>query len=231
MDAASDDVVVLLLARLRASAIAWGWWRIASGERLLRSEPGYRFGRALGSGRGGGFSLRPGLAYSACFVVFADENSADRFIGRSATVQAYRRRAIECCVLKLRATSCRGSWGGRSIAVTANTPESGPVAALTRASIRPSRARAFWKWSPPSEASLARSEGCELAVGLGEAPVLRQATFSLWRDQADMDAYARSGAHLSAIKAFHGGDFCSESMFVRFVPLAIQGHWGGMARG
>jgi spheroidene monooxygenase len=115
--------------------------------------------------------------------------------------------------------------------VTANTPESGPVAALTRASIRPSRARAFWKWSPPSEASLARSEGCELAVGLGEAPVLRQATFSLWRDQADMDAYARSGAHLSAIKAFHGGDFCSESMFVRFVPLAIQGHWGGMARG
>jgi hypothetical protein len=231
MDTASDEVVVLLLARLKVSAIAWGWWRIASGERLLRYEPGFRFGRALGSGRGGGFGLRPGLAHSAFFAVFVDEASADAFINRSDTVKAYRRRAIECCVFKLRATSCRGTWGGHSIAVTAVAPTGGPVASLTRASIRPRRARAFWRWSPPAEASLAQSRGCELAVGLGEAPVLRQATFSLWRDQSDMDAYARSGAHLSAIEAFRNGDFCTESMFVRFVPLAIQGSWGGIVRG
>ncbi len=231
MEPTADDVVVLLLARLKARAIPWGWWRIASGERLLRAEPGFRFGRALGSGQSGGFGLRPGFAYSAFLAVFADAASADAFVERSETVAAYRRRAIECCVFRLRATSCRGSWGGHSIAVTAQAPERGLVASLTRASIRPSRARDFWKWSPPAESSLERAGGCELAVGLGEAPVLRQATFSLWRNQAAMDDYARSGAHLDAIKAFHGGDFCSESMFVRFVPIDIRGNWRGVVRG
>jgi spheroidene monooxygenase len=64
-------------------------------------------------------------------------------------------------------------------------------------------------------------------MGLGEAPLLRQATFSLWRDQAAMDGYARSGAHLQAIRAAAQDDHLKESMFVRFVPLSIAGSWKG----
>jgi hypothetical protein len=64
-------------------------------------------------------------------------------------------------------------------------------------------------------------------MGLGEAPLLRQATFSLWRDQAAMDAYARSGPHLQAIRASTQGAHLKESMFVRFVPLWIGGSWKG----
>ena len=67
-----------------------------------------------------------------------------------------------------------------------------------------------------------------MAVGLGEAPVLRQATFSLWQSQADMDRYARSGAHLQAIRAAYEGRYFSESMFVRFVPLLMRGRWKGV---
>ena len=74
------------------------------------------------------------------------------------------------------------------------------MAALTRASIRPLQALRFWRRSPPAEGALERAEGCLLAVGLGEAPLLRQATFSVWENQAAMDAYARSGAHQEAIR-------------------------------
>jgi spheroidene monooxygenase len=42
-----------------------------------------------------------------------------------------------------------------------------------------------------------------------------------------MDHYARSGAHLTAIKAAHQGQYFSESMFVRFKPLHLQGVWKG----
>jgi len=105
------------------------------------------------------------------------------------------------------------------------------VAALTRASIHPLRALAFWRKAPPAEVSLAQAPGCLLAAGLGEAPVLRQATFSIWDSVAAMDAYARSGAHLAAIKAAHREGYFSESMFVRFVPLAIQGQWKGVVYG
>jgi spheroidene monooxygenase len=101
------------------------------------------------------------------------------------------------------------------------------VAALTRGSVRPSRAVRFWRHAPPSHRAVEDAPGCLLTAGLGEAPLLRQATFSLWDDQASMDAYARSGAHLQAIRASAAGGFFSESMFVRFVPLSVQGQWRG----
>jgi spheroidene monooxygenase len=118
--------------------------------------------------------------------------------------------------------------------VTASVPaplSEVPIAAITRASIKPRHVRAFWRLSPPAEASLAQAEGCLLAAGLGEAPLLRQCTFSLWRNTEAMDAYARSGAHQQAIRAAYGGGYFSESMFVRFVPLLLQGSWQGRPHG
>jgi spheroidene monooxygenase len=85
--------------------------------------------------------------------------------------------------------------------------------------------------APPAQVSLEGAPGCRFAVGLGEAPLLRQATFSLWDSVAAMDAYARSGAHLAAIRAAHKERYFSESMFVRFVPLALQGSWRGQPLG
>ena len=102
-----------------------------------------------------------------------------------------------------------------------------PIAALTRASIRISKAAAFWSKAPAAQNSLAQHPGCLLAIGLGEAPLLRQATFSVWESAASMDAYARTGSHLEAIKAAGAGRYFSEDMFVRFRPLAAFGTWRG----
>ena len=236
-DARADDVAVLMLADIAAGHRLWGWSRIVRGAAALSGVPGLRMAKALGSGHHGGFGLRPSASRQGLFAVFASEVAADDFIERSTVVQTYRQRAGEFLVAKLRATSSRGAWGGASMAVTATaganqaTPTAGPVAALTRASIRPSKALQFWRHSPLSEAALAAAPGCRLAVGLGEAPVLRQATFSVWDDQAAMDAYARSGAHLDAIRSAQAGGWFSESMFVRFVPLSLQGRWQGRDHG
>jgi spheroidene monooxygenase len=218
---------VLLLVRLKAGERWWGWQRVVRGGRALRGTPGLRFARALGSGQDGGFGLRPSLDRQGLFALFDTEDDARRFVDESPAVAAYRARADELLVAVLRATSCRGSWGGATMAVTATAAPGAPVAALTRASIRPLKARAFWRHSPPSEAALAATPGCRLAVGLGEAPLLRQATFSVWDHVAAMDAYARSGAHGEAIRAAMQGRWFSESMFVRFVPLRLEGQWKG----
>jgi hypothetical protein len=226
-----NDVAVLLLADMAPGSRLWGWSRIVRGGQALRSVPGLRMAKALGSGHEGGFGLRPSGSRQGLFALFEDERSADDFILQSSTVQAYRGHSREFLVAKLRATSCRGTWSGASMAVTAAVPSSGPVAALTRASIRPLRAWPFWRHSPLSEEALQAAAGCQLAVGLGEAPVLRQATFSVWDSQAAMDAYARSGAHLQAIRSAVSGGWFSESMFVRFVPLLLQGQWRGKGYG
>jgi hypothetical protein len=227
----SDDVAVLMLADVKASSRLWGWSRLVLRDRPLRALPGLRLAKALGSGYQGGFGLRPSASRQGLFVMFDSEAFADDFLNRSALLKSYQERSGDFLVAKLRATSCRGAWSGVHMSPSALPAANTAVAALTRASIRASRAWPFWRHSPASEQALADAPGCRLAVGLGEAPVLRQATFSVWDNQAAMDAYARSGAHLAAIRGAVEGGWFSESMFVRFVPVMLKGCWQGQQHG
>lgn len=184
----------------------------------------------LGSGFEGGFGLRPSSSRQGVFAVFSNLSAADEFIQYSELSATYRQRSSEFCALKLRAWSCRGSWDGSQFAPSVREPRAGsagPIAALTRASIQLHKAPAFWRYAPAAQTALEAAPGCQLAVGLGEAPFLRQATFTVWDDVASMDAYARSGAHLEGIRAAQAQQLFSESMFVRFVPLSMEGTWHG----
>jgi spheroidene monooxygenase len=222
-------VAVLLVADIAPEHRAWGWSRFVLRRRPLRGIGGLRFSKLLGSGHQGGFGLRPSGSMQALFCGFNDDTEADAFLG-SDLVAAYRRRARHWFSVRLRAFSSRGSWDGHALAVTAGAPD-GPVATLTRASIRPAAAFAFWRHAPPSQQALAGAAGCRLAVGLGEMPLLRQATFSVWDSVAAMDRYARTGAHLQAIRASHAGRYFSESMFVRFAPSAFEAQWPELPHG
>lgn len=220
-------VVVIVLIDVNADSRLWGFARFIIGRFSLLGIPGLRFLKILGSGADGGFGLKPSPSRQGLFCGFDTEADADAFIQSSTVVAQYRAHAREFLIAKLSAYSSKGSWSGRTIDVTVTPPSSGPIAALTRASIRPMKARRFWRHAPPAEDSLGQAKGCLLAVGLGEAPVFRQATFSVWESLDAMNAYARTGAHLEAIKASLSGGHFSESMFVRFQPQMIQGTWKG----
>ncbi len=223
----SAQVALLALVDLEPRSRGWGWMRFVTGRMAVRGAPGLRFVKVLGSGRAGGFGTRPSATIQGLFCVFDDAASADAFVSPTGPFQAWRARGRECFTVKLRAYSVRGSWSGMRPEIGATPPVDGPIAALTRASIRPSRARRFWRMEPQAELELEAAHGCLLATGVGEAPLLRQATFTLWDSVASMDAYARTGAHLAAIRASAQGAFFSESMFVRFVPEGAQGSWRG----
>ena len=220
-------VVVIVLIDVNADSRLWGFARFVIGRFSLMGIPGLRFFKILGSGADGGFRLRPSLSRQGLFCGFDTEAAADRFIQSSKIVAQYRAHAREFLIAKLCAYSSKGSWSGRTIDITTTAPTTGPIAALTRASIRPMKARRFWRHAPPAQDSLEKSKGCLLAVGLGEAPIFRQATFSVWESLDAMNAYTRTGAHLDAIKAALSGGHFSESMFVRFQPRMIQGSWKG----
>jgi hypothetical protein len=228
-EGATATVALLLLVQLRSST--WGLSRLVLGARALGKVPGLRFARVLGSGRGGGFGLAPGLDHQGLMCFFDDEDSARAFADHAPAMRAYRDHARESLLALLRATSCRGSWGGASLAVTSPAQADAPMAALTRASIRLRHAVRFWRHAPATHDGIARAQGCRLAVGLGEAPLLRQATFSLWDNAQAMDDYARSGAHLAAIRGATQQGWFSESMFVRFAPISIEGEWHGKRYG
>jgi hypothetical protein len=100
----------------------------------------------------------------------------------------------------------------------------GPVAAVTRARLRPSRARSFWRAVPPVSADLRVQPGLRLAVGIGEAPVGLQGTFSLWESAAALRGFAYAGAAHSAVVARTVPErWYAEELFARFAVEAADG--------
>ncbi len=226
--AALPLTLVILLADFGGVDRWWGWGRFLLGTRAARrAAADLCFVRQMGSGHRGGFGLRPDLGLQALCCGFRSPAAALAFAQGNPLVEAYRRHARELALLTLQPWQAKGRWGGVAVAPQGEAPAEGPIAALTRASIRPRAALDFWRHAPAAQAGLAQAEGCLMAVGLGEAPLLRQATVSLWRSVADMDGYARRGGHQAAIQAARAGQHFSESMFLRLRPLALDGIWQG----
>ncbi|MEN9688859.1 MAG: hypothetical protein RI998_856 [Pseudomonadota bacterium] len=227
---AVSGVVVVLLVDFLSAHKAWAWMRLVQGSSALKDTPGLLFAKVMGSGHQGGFSLRPSATHQGLVCLFENAAQADAFI-EGSVVQSYQARARAFHISLLAVTSSRGAWDGKSWGVTpteslgpyATEQAHAPMAALTRASIRPAKAVTFWRYAPAAQADLDKAAGCQVAMGLGEAPLVRQCTFSLWQNTQAMLDYAHTGAHQQAIAAAYKSDFFSESMFVRMRLLRSIG--------
>ena len=224
----NDQTAVLGLIDIASNARGWGFSRYILGKRPFQKITGLQFCKVLGSGLNGGFSTTPSLTKQGFFCVFDTQENAARFQESSAIIEAYQNHAHEFFIATLRAYSSRGSWSTFSLSCPdTETSVSGPIASLTRASIRPSKVVAFWQKAKPAEDAIKVALGKILTAGVGEAPYFRQATFTIWNDVQSLNQYAQTGAHLSAIKAAYGQHYFSESMFTRFKVLKAQGIWQG----
>ncbi len=223
----SDQTAVLGLIDIASNSRGWGFSRYILGKTPFQQIPGLQFCKVLGSGFNGGFSTKPSLTKQGFFCIFDTAHNAALFED-SPLLKTYQDHAHEFFLASVQAYSSRGSWSGFSMSCTnTNPPVNAPIASLTRASIKPSKAMQFWAKAKPAEDAIKLASGKILTAGVGEAPYFRQATFTIWDDAQSLEQYAQQGAHLSAIKAAYGQSYFSESMFTRFRVLKAQGTWQG----
>lgn len=205
----------------------WALGQMATAPPRLRRVAGLRFFQLMGSGADNGFGFWPNLRRYGLLATWDSATEATDFFATHPVWAAYTQRSLETWTAELAPLQAHGLWD--SVApfgevVASPAPAGGPVAVLTRASIRLRQAPRFWRFVEPTSRALTGAEGLRLAIGLGELPLVRQATFSLWESVAAIQQYAyRDVRHREVIQLTRREGWYSEELFARFQVLRSTG--------
>jgi len=222
----------LTVFTLKPGQRRWGLAQMGTSPPVLRRVPGLRFFKLLGSGASNGFGLWPNLDRYGFMAVWEDSEAAEAFFALHPLWADYQQRSAEQWTLLLAPLKSQGLWDGKTpfdyVPDTIAGDEAAPIAVLTRASISWLKTRRFWQFVEPTSAALAQAAGVRAAIGLGELPVVRQATFSVWESAQAMQQYAyRDARHREVIMLTRREKWYSEELFARFRVLGSTGTLDG----
>ncbi len=210
-------------------ARAWAFAQMGLARPSLARTPDIGFWKLCGSGTGEGFTPVPNTAVYAILATWPDDATARARVATSPVFARYRARAVEAWSVFLSPTSVKGQWSGQSPFSTGAGSSSGPLAALTRATVRPSVAARFWGRVPNISDKIGADPNVVFKIGIGEVPLLHQVTFSIWPDERAMAAFARTGPHAEAIRAVRSEGWFKEELYARFAVCSDMGTWHGVS--
>ncbi len=235
-----DRVASFHLVRESAWMAPVAMARLGTDRLRLARVPGLVFWRLLGTGRGD--DTGPGIdpRRTAMFAVWEDEAALDAFLAASAIGRRWN--AIEeSWHVRLRALGGHGTWRGVDVLAgleagshasqhsdVSGAGGAGPVAIVTRADVRVGAWRSFGRAGRTVDDELHRADGLIDVVGIGEAPVGRLATFSLWESLAAARRFAYAMPdHVAVVGRTRTERWYSEELFARFEPFGSSGAWNG----
>lgn len=221
-------ITVLDIWRVKRWAVPIAFFYMAWHRRIRRH---CSFAKLLGTGAGRTFTPSDADLFQwAILTVWDSQQEAEQW-HKSGIARAWNRIAIEHATFMMRAISSHGTWSGKEpFDVGTQSDPRSLVAAITRARIKNSRARFFWRSVPPVTLALHSAPGLVAAVGIGEAPIGLQGTFSVWENSASLREFAyRDAAHAAVIERTKEVGWYAEELFARFEVVQARGHLQGKA--
>lgn len=190
-------------------------------DRRVLKRSGLDFWKLLGTGSGETFTLGDANPMRWGVLIVGDH---------IPDFSHWDRRAISRKEIVIAPISVNGLWSKRNpfsnVEHIDGRTWQGQVAAITRARIKWRHNRIFWRSVPPVNIALHAAPGLIRAIGIGEAPIGLQGTFSIWQSpQAIKDFAYASSAHQEAIESTRRIGWYSEEMFARFAITAESGEW------
>ena len=196
---------------------------MASNKIQLKRLSGVTFIKLLGTGKGESFTPKDADPFRWGMLLTINENQIDA-LDKSFVVKGWRKICTSEYRVILKPISSHGLWSGKQPFSLDKFEWNGKIAAVTRARIVWRKNIMFWRAVPPVTESLHQSPGLLKAIGIGEAPLGLQGTFSVWKDAASLRDFAYKGrAHSEAIQATSANRWYSEELFARFAVIEERG--------
>ena len=189
----------------------------------LKRLPGISFVKMLGTGKGESFTPKDADPTRWGILVTVSENQISN-LDKSFVIRSWQKICKKEYRVILKPISSHGFWSRKQPFSVEKFDWSAKIAAVTRARIVWRKNVIFWRAVPPVTESLHQSPGLLNAIGIGEAPIGLQGTFSVWKDAASLRDFAYKGkAHSEAIKATSAQQWYSEELFARFAVIEERG--------
>ena len=203
---------------------------MASDKFRVKGAPGLRFVKLLGTSSGTTFMPHDAdLGLWGIFTVWDTKSDALRFHEFHSVLRSWRSIADHEAWFDLQPIRWKGSWSGHqpfgqpTVSGADDSPP-GPIAVVTRARIRPRKLLSFLRSVPPVAADAQAVSGSLLRIGIGEAPIGLQATFSIWSDSETLNDFAyRREAHRNVVRKTVQEGWYAEELFVRFALKSATG--------
>ena len=217
-------VTVIYFWKIKQRKVGFALLRMALDRGGLRRLHGVRFAKMLGAGKGETFTPRDAdiTRWGALIVI---EQSQLAALDNSKLIKRWRTNSTDEVRYLVDPISSHGLWAKVNPFDYVKSSGDGEVVAITRARIKWAQNVRFWKAVPPVTISLHQSPGLINAIGIGEAPIGLQGTFSLWESASHLREFAYKGqAHTQAIKATEENKWYSEELFSRFAVIQERGN-------
>lgn len=189
------------------------------------------FWKLMGCGKNGSFDIHPDWAQWGLLAVWETAEDFEKFRQNSFMQKWWKVFTREQWTILCTPGESHGKWDGKEPFKTDNLHKNyhGPIAVLTRASIRFNKLRSFWSDVPQVAKNVSKANGFISSIGIGEMPFMRQATFSLWESLDDVKQFAyRQQDHVKVIKKTKSENWYTEELFARFIPIQTYGTIGGI---
>ncbi|MFD0793867.1 DUF3291 domain-containing protein [Mucilaginibacter litoreus] len=222
-------IVSLTIVRYRKLFVPFALFAMAIHRLPMSLQNGCSFWKLLGTGSNGTFDLQPDWQQWGLMAVWDDREAYDRFAQKSFVSKWWNALTKESWTLLCRPIQSHGKWDGKEpFGKPTGRDIEGPIAVLTRATIRISRLKNFWSHVDDVADLMTKAPGYVTSIGIGEAPAYRQATFSIWENADKMKAFAYgSKEHAEVIKKTRSEGWYSEELFARFKILDSSGSLNG----
>lgn len=217
-------MILVFFWKIKLGNFPWAILHMGLDRLALARRSDVKFWKLLGTGKGETFTPRDADIHRWGLLVVVEQDSD---FANSEIINRWNRKAQSQFSAQLSPISVHGAWSKQTPfnqIPHAAKDWSGKVVAITRARIKWRKNVIFWKSVPPVTTSLHISPGLISAIGIGEAPIGLQGTFSIWESGEAVKNFAYSGAaHKEAIKATHRHAWYAEEMFARFALLKSNG--------